>query len=508
MKKKTKKLIIAVAVLLLLVLALLLVKNFVKEPEDTTDTETETYDVATVSAEELTYVNITVKTVNEVSADTDSSAVESSAVSSGSTTTIKKLNFKVKDDKTGWVWSEDENVPLSNDVFSDMVYAIDEAESTVKLEEVTAEKLAEFGLSDPYVTVEFGFEDSARTFLVGKKNTYNSQYYFCDAESKSTVYMVSDDVVSYLDIEVSDALEWDELPSISAAKIQGIEFLTPEHTYSYKYYASGNDNDYTDKFYWYLSIDGAAEFPVASALSTGLTTAMSGMYFEDCVHFTGEIPAEYGFAGSTAMTLKYAVAETIEDDDGNTKSVDKNETYVLNLGVTNEDGYYYCKTNDSQLVYLLVYSDVFESALATEERLLRPTEIISLNMDRVDKVKFTASSSVLEIVMTRESGSTTYADASGKDFNETNFNAIIDGLTGVTATSNTAVVEAVSSSGNDVIFSAEFTFNAGTTSSAVLEIRNYSEAYRQVSFMGRDDQLITATDAKALIALVCDYYTD
>ena len=148
----------------------------------------------------------------------------------------------------------------------------------------------------------------------------------------------------------------------------------------------------------------------------------------------------------------------------------------------------------------------FARAQVEETAALRQKALLSYDIDRIDAMKFTASGAVLDVAVTHGTDGVTYTDASGIAFDLTRFTAVTDKLGAMTATSDTAYVEPVSSAGTDLLFRAEFTYNHGDVASTALEIREYSGAYCRVSFMGRDDQLVTREDAIALVDTFLAYF--
>ena len=97
-------------------------------------------------------------------------------------------------------------------------------------------------------------------------------------------------------------------------------------------------------------------------------------------------------------------------------------------------------------------------------------------------------------------------DESGAELDYNAFALICEELEKATATSYTSVYEGDGAYGNDIIFKAVFRFNSGKVPEASLEISRYSEKYCKVSFMGREDQLITLEKAEKMASLLSDYF--
>lgn len=489
--KRIRTLIILLVVLGLLLAGYFIVKNTVKDDSgENTVPAAETYSVSDLTPDDLCSLDLKI---------TESADGE---------TTVKNLSFVLSDDETVWLWKEDTDVPLDNTAFAMIVQALSGATSATKMTDVTQEKLEEYGLANPYIEACFGFtHDRKVTYRVGKKNSFNSLYYFSDAAAPTTVYMVSEDVADTLNLSVASCLKWDEIPEISKSNVNSVSFVRDGKTLTYKYYPTGKEGAYTSSLNWYLSVDGQDEIAVSPDLGEGLLNMASNLAFYDCVQYTGEIGEEYGLSSSAVMTIDYTSVETVEDSQtGASTSISKPAKYVLMLGVQNDDGDYYAKTETSKLIYTVLYSEVLETALSDRSRDVLPAGICYLDVANLNKAKFTAGDKTLSVTVTHNAESDSYADDSGAEFNYDAFTAITDAIAATGADSYADLVEPVASSGNDLVFCAEFEFDSSDVKEAKLEIRNYSENYCRVSFMGRDDQLVTVENAQKLADILADYF--
>ena len=488
--KRAKNLVIMAAVLAVLAGVYLVVGNIVKQSEESGDDTTEEgYAVTALDASTLSSMKV------KITASDDSG------------TTITELSFSLSEDETKWLWADDESVPLDNTAFANIVTAINDSVSPVKLENVTDEEMADYGLASPAIEVTFGFSDgTGYTAKLGDYNSFKGMYYYMDSNDPDTVYMVDSTVEDYLDVSIFDLLAYDELPEISSAKITSLTYTKGDRELVFTYYATGNSDDYTDAYNWYLSVNGAEEFAISASLGDDITSAITSRTLLDAVAYNTSNDAEYGMDAPGKLVISYMRTDTITDSTtGSETEITTPATYTLYFGDTDEDAYYYVRTQDSNLIYTISYSDEFFDMFEEEGRNLRPTELVNLNDTYLDGVVYTAGTSVLEVKLTHADGTTAYTLANGETLDFDKYSEIAETLAGITATSYTSVLEADSSVGNDLIFSAKYSFNSGSRSEGTLEIRKYSQSYAVVSFMGRDDQLITMDEANSLAALVAAY---
>ena len=160
--RKAKSIVILLTVLLILLLVYFVVSPMWSEkaPEDTTAEPT--YQVAAIDHGSLVGLELTRGDV--------------------------KLSFTLNDTATEWDWSDNAEIPLDNMTFATIVTALNHASSKYKLEGVTAEQLADYGLDAPALTVKFIFSGSAaKEYYVGKLNSFNGYYYLSEASAPNTV---------------------------------------------------------------------------------------------------------------------------------------------------------------------------------------------------------------------------------------------------------------------------------------------------------------------------------
>ena len=127
--KKSVKLIIMAAALALLI-GVYFIWQAVGNREDGGDDVTSSGNVYTVGA-------VDYKTLISVSV---ARRVEASGDGEAESRTLA-FDFTLKEDETGWLWTENPSVPLSNEMFADMVTAVSGVTSPYKLENVNESDL-------------------------------------------------------------------------------------------------------------------------------------------------------------------------------------------------------------------------------------------------------------------------------------------------------------------------------------------------------------------------------
>ncbi len=495
--KKAKNLIILASVLVILLAVYLVYSAINADGGEESGESTTAYPLETIDPSKLVGVDIEI-TKDSTHKQEESESEESTQGDGGDgEKTTTSLSFALNENATAWLWSEDGEVPLDNSAFANMVSTLSGFSSPYKLENVTNDSLSEYGLTEPYLRVTFTFSDgSRREVKIGAFNPFNEMYYFCDLVSPSTVYMVDESVVSAFDIDVYDLLKYDETPTISSTKITKVTFITDGVTRVYTYYPSGKSEDYTDKYLWYLSIDGSKEAAVDASVAESLTKLAGGITFEDCATLNYKKDNTLGFGGGDRVIIDYKKVDKVTDSTTSVETeVTVDATYTLYLGKSSEDGDIYAHTDSSVLGYVLGESATWSKLRAGSLAGILPDELWLPDYERISSMTFVTESGTKKVIVNNKNGEITYSLDGGEIDGEA-FIALQKLLEQTTQTSNTAYLEGDPENEKKAIFSMAVQFTDGK--SLTMTAEGYTENYVRVSFGDRNDQLITKDEAVAI----------
>lgn len=262
------------------------------------------------------------------------------------TNTAETLAFTYDQESGEWLNEELPDFPISYDTLSTAVYALENLVGNRKLENVTEEDLAEFGLDVPEYTVTAEGEDgTVFTMYVGSQNGTTGDYYAQVKGEDTAVYTISSNVVNYLNYDLYDLIEMESYPNIAEDTLLALEFTSAEGTITMEREETAEETEEAG-IVWKVTGDAAAEDLVAIA---------EGVSFTGCVDYkvTEDTEASYGFDNPTGvLTVTY------------TNSAD--ETVIVTLtvgGYDAESDSYYCLLNDSAMVNL-VSADVFSPVIS------------------------------------------------------------------------------------------------------------------------------------------------
>lgn len=353
MKKKSIQLVVLVGVLVLLLAGYFILTSVTGGEDDTvqdSDTAAQTYTVCTV----------------------DRSTVSKIAYTYGGSEYV----YTLKTDSTGWEWSENPALPLDNSYFAAMVTAFTELTSTVKLTDITAEQLAEYGLSDSADTVCFTDGVSGvRTYRMGIRNSFNGKLYFCCESDLGTVYMVDASLPDAFAYTAYDMIQKDSLPTdLTKSGLMRVT-LTPAagsaaSTMVYTYYVGGKEGvdaeDVTDV--WYVSRNGGEEVKLDAETGAALSTALTTLAFSQVEGYTEGDKVALGLDTPTKLTLDYKVTTSFEDSTtGKVTNVVTDRSFTLLLGNIADSGLCYATLEDTVLSYTLmgtVFADLLRATAA------------------------------------------------------------------------------------------------------------------------------------------------
>lgn len=333
--KRLSKLVILAAILLALLVAYLII-TLVTNKDDTPDNgDTTTTDQINTS---YTAAQIDISTMYALKYTVSSA----------------EYSFTLSDDKTAWLWSEDETIPLDNGYFASMASAIQSVSSDVKLK-VDLSELGTYGLDQPWLTVTVSDDTyGTQTFTVGSLNSFNGKYYFRNKADASYVYMVDSALPQAFVYTPYQMVKHDSLPDIASDAIKKITVSETDNRTTYTYYESGKDDDPATDDLWYVSLKEDDQLPADQALAAILPGLYDSISLDTPAGYTAERRSALGLDTPTELTFTYSEQKTVTDaNTGASTSVTVDKDFTLLLGYANGDGNVYVGLKDSVLAYLV-----------------------------------------------------------------------------------------------------------------------------------------------------------
>ena len=327
MKKNTKLL------LMLGVLALLIIIYFAlpKEPKATGEpNDTETY---------YKVSDTDIENVTAISYEADGTV----------------LSFKVTDGK----WRLDKaNAPeIDSSLISDMVSSISDAAASNKLEGVSAERLADYGLDAPSLKVTLTEGDKTVSYIFGDLNKMINEYYFAREGGTDTVFTVPVKVKAAFSYTLEELLIYDKLAAVPEGTITSIAFKKGDYeTVITEVKTPSDDTEYT--YSATLTKNGRTE-DCSYADFERLASSVYEWNIDDFVCYAEDGGAEYGFDTLKTLTVNYTEKQAVNAEDSTDGYFYADRSVTVILGNVDTDGRYYCKVSESSPLVYKLSSDVF-----------------------------------------------------------------------------------------------------------------------------------------------------
>lgn len=404
---------------------------------------------------------------------------------------FETIILKKKGDK--WVWKDDETIPIYDYITNILTGYVCYLPSEYKLKDITEEDFVEFGLDKPSKVVKAKSGDTELQINFGRQ-AYNSTYYATINGNRNTVYLIRSDIFDYFDTPLLELVNLYTLPSLTEKTMYRVTVSNGEKNVVCTYYPKENEKYPYWSFKWYLSIDGAEEFPIDANLADNLTALLCGLEFLKAYSLDEADMAEYGIDGTTTLEIEFAI---------NSDGSGDHETFIINLGNTDEFNYYYASVPGSPVTYLLGGSAYYK-LLNFEYEKLAPAQITYFEFSKINNMNLSFGKQSVEIRKNITEESTTYT-VNGKEINYSELNDLITALKTLTAKANTQLADEdgnlpVRDEGlnNELVAKLDFNFDS-SDSVSTLNIYAFNSEYNLVSFFGRETQLISVKDTETFI---------
>lgn len=426
-------------------------------------------------------------------------------------------NFSFSDDSGTWVYADDDTFPLNTSTLQSTLSSLSEISATRELTEVT--DFDQYGLSTPAYEIKMtSSEDGEITLDIGDANSLTGSYYFRVNDGDS-VYLVDSSIFDLFDCTLFDFIAADDIPSLT--DVSSLTFDNGEKT-TFVQYADGYDGWYSPLYTWFIK-DGDDFTAADSDNVESLVTTISGLSWTSCVAYnvSEDDLADYGLddpAGT--VSVDYTETSYVDsgetDDDGNTlyDTNTEDKTFTLQIGDSiKEDSsdseeattYYYAKTFDSDLVYL-ISGDTADTLLAVDDTTCPVWDLCQFDRTLLTSVDIADGDDTYELAITSDTSedddgeeTTTYTytldgdSAEGDDFLDE-----LDSIEGMKFTSTPEKAE------GDVALNLTFHQGREGFETMKMTFTQYDDDYYLVSFNGYDNLLISADDFGYISSAVDD----
>lgn len=337
-----------------------------------------------------------------------------------------------------WLYDADEAFPVEEEEINGMLEQFQEFGASFIIEE--AKNLGQYGLDEPVCTIQLVTEEQSYEVQLGGYSSMDSQRYVSIGDGN--VYLVRNDPLDYFDVDISDLIDHDELPSFE--QTTGIGFAGTEN-YDITYEEDSSNTYCADDIY-FISKDEKT-LPLDTSRVEAYLQNISYLNLTDYVTYnvTDEELTAYGL---DEPELTVTVAYLSEGESGEEIS----NTFVINISRSLEDRAAdretdeeegdseedevtaYVRIGASQIVYQ-ISKDSYDSLMAVSYDSLRHQEVFSADTMDIRQIDITLEG--IEYTITSKAddgdGGRIY-DYQGKDVDMANFKASLKNLNAVSFT--------------------------------------------------------------------------
>ena len=301
----------------------------------------------------------------------------------------------VKEEDT-WKYAEDENLPLNQDIISNIISGLTSVKAQRELMDV--ENFADYGLSEPKLRATITAKNNEQTVLnFGDDNEAISGTYMSIGNNEK-IYLVNSSLKTDLQFEKNDLAKMEELPQIAVGNIKKIEISSESGVKTLQEEEVGG--------LWTLYKEDGSQVSVDTSKVNDYMNYFSSLSLMKFISYDISDLSAYGLDNPKKITVSYEEEQESKDASEETKGEDAEEEpimvakeFVLLIGSTDEDGNYYVKTADSSYIYTMAASTVDEMMnLASDE--LVSSLVTDYSLADLDKVTIERTGETY--VLTRE----------------------------------------------------------------------------------------------------------
>lgn len=305
----------------------------------------------------------------------------------------KTLTFVKCDDS--WAENGDSYFPVDQKKISDLLAHFAPLTASFIIEDV--EDYSQYGLDDPTATATLTTTDGDTVLQFGGYSTMDSKRYVTLGDG--VVYLIDDDVTEELSTDHDAFMQTDAVPAydtVDSIVATGETAFTAE-------YLPDETRTYTDA-YDYYAVDGDSYTALSDSKIEKFISKLKSLDYSDYLTYRGST-ADLSVYGMDAPAVTYTVTYTKDKEQ---------DSFALAFAKGKEDGNYYFRMGDSEIICKLDEDD-YNDITATTADTLRPDEALKLDWDKVTAVDFTLDGTTYTV---KHSGSKYTLDGEEIDFDD------------------------------------------------------------------------------------------
>ena len=289
----------------------------------------------------------------------------------------------------GWLYDEDSAFPVDEEKIRELLEQFREFGASFVIENV--EDYGQYGLDDPACTIYITAAEEEYKIQLGDYSTMDEKRYVSIGDGN--VYLVKNDPMGPFDLELSDLIQWDEIPEFG--QVTKIQFAG-EEDYSVLYEANSS-RSWREEDVYFVQENGTD-----LALDTDrVHDYVQSIRFLDLAEYAAYDVSDEELSGygldepELSVTLNYTSGESKEKtEDTFTLSVSRDPGEKEALGgrpeeeTEDEEITAYARIGDSQVIYKITAYDYKELMDASYDR-LRHQEVLPVDFEDICQIDLT-----------------------------------------------------------------------------------------------------------------------
>ena len=283
-------------------------------------------------------------------------------------TEVEKLSWNINEGTYSfsrseelWVMDENSAFPVNSDLIEELAETLVTLQAKRKLENM--ENPSDYGLSEPGFSATITWSDGSQTsYSLGDATAFEDGYYLSTGE-EGIAYIISDSIRDSFDLtELQLALQ-EEIP-----QVENVTSITIGSELHAEYREASTVID--PEAHWYDSLSGDA---LSTSSIEELIAEARDMYWDTLVAVgaTEDELLDYGLDAGHITNIG--------------TSNDEGESMEVWIGSMDENGNYYARLPDSDMVYTITAEDL-EMLMGIKESELKLTQLLNVAAEQLSEV--------------------------------------------------------------------------------------------------------------------------
>lgn len=253
----------------------------------------------------------------------------------------KEVYHLKKEDKT-WKFAGDKSLPVDGESVNSLLESVASVTATKELALDAAEK-SSYGVEEPALTIRITTPDKTYQYDLGDEVPIEGGVYGL-VSGRDKIYCMSDSLMSVFDVKAKSLIQKDELPDITESEMTAVKVDNKKDADFEAEVVKKSERVESD-ISWNITKPYAKPLAASDEDWSATLGYFNTLELGDLVEYKAKNLLKYGLDNpSSVITVQY-------------KKDKKEKSFVLNVGKKEDDAYYVCLKNSSN-IYEMPASEV------------------------------------------------------------------------------------------------------------------------------------------------------